>query len=151
MPALFRTVYVSKATPRCLDQFTLNAVSIVAQSDRNNRTVGVTGALLAHKGWFLQALEGERAQVSRTLIRIGRDPRHEAIDILGFGPVEARLFPQWFMGHLHLTPALGGLFAEIDRVLGHNPPDALDYATAEDLLARAARAHAASQPRTAAG
>ena len=62
-----------------------------------NEKRGITGALLATRTHFIQALEGEFEAVNHTFFRIVTDPRHEQIQLVSFGPVEKRLFEGWVM------------------------------------------------------
>lgn len=70
---------------------------IIRASIRNNRDTALTGLLLVHAGWFLQALEGPAAAVDRTYLRIGADSRHEACRVLASGPAAQREFGDWNM------------------------------------------------------
>jgi hypothetical protein len=60
--------------------------------------------LLASNGWFLQALEGSRREVSATFARIVRDPRHEVFELIQAGPIDGRMFGQWDMIARALSP-----------------------------------------------
>ena len=64
---------------------------------RNNAAVGVTGALLHHKGTFLQVLEGDASIVSAVYDKLCRDPRHGDITKLISGNTETRQFADWSM------------------------------------------------------
>src|SRR6478609_8978567 len=66
--------------------------TIIRASIANNREVSVTGLLLVHAGWFLQALEGPAEAVMTTYGRIARDKRHSDCKILSAGPAERREF-----------------------------------------------------------
>ena len=64
-------------------------------SSRNNADADLTGVLLAHEDWFLQALEGSRESVLLAYGRIVDDPRHGEAKVLGSGPAEGRAFQAW--------------------------------------------------------
>jgi hypothetical protein len=102
--ALNRLVYISRATSEATARFDATVADIVTASQRNNAAVEVTGILLASNGWFLQALEGPRRQVSTTFARIARDPRHEVFELLQAGPVDGRMFGRWTMIASSLSP-----------------------------------------------
>jgi hypothetical protein len=70
---------------------------IVRASIRNNRQVAVTGLLLVHDGWFVQALEGPADAVMNIYRRICDDPRHEDCKMLSAGPAATREFGDWNM------------------------------------------------------
>lgn len=47
--------------------------------------------------------------------RLGTDPRHCGMTLLGREPVSARLFARWTMASILITPALN---AALDRLVG---------------------------------
>jgi len=91
---MYRLIYKSKSIVE-LDEETVK--DIIQHSQEMNEKRGITGALLATKTHFLQALEGEFKDVNHTFFRIATDPRHEEIQLVSFGPVEKRLFEGWVM------------------------------------------------------
>jgi hypothetical protein len=101
---LHRLVYASRQciAPADLDH---EVGAIIRASIRNNRTVSITGLLLIHEGWFLQALEGPAEAVMTTYGRIVRDPRHEAAKLLAVGPASERAFGDWNMCARGMSPA----------------------------------------------
>ncbi|HEY8615140.1 BLUF domain-containing protein [Phenylobacterium sp.] len=78
---------------------------IIEASVRNNQAVDVTGLLLVHDGWFVQALEGPAEAVLNTYRRISDDARHGDCRVLHAGPGESRSFEDWHMCARHMTPA----------------------------------------------
>jgi hypothetical protein len=70
---------------------------LIRASIRNNREVAITGLLLVHGGWFVQALEGPAEAVMTTYRRIFDDPRHADVRVIHAGPAEARAFGDWNM------------------------------------------------------
>jgi hypothetical protein len=70
---------------------------LIRASIRNNRDASLTGLLLVHDGWFVQALEGPAEAVMTTYRRIVDDPRHTAQRVIHAGPAEARAFGDWNM------------------------------------------------------
>jgi hypothetical protein len=101
---LFRLVYVSRAVLPVLAKFDQTVQDILAEAQPNNAHMGVTGLLLADRGWFIQALEGPRRNVSMIFAGIGRDQRHAQVELLDGGPAEERLFGRWSMCAHSLTP-----------------------------------------------
>lgn len=71
--------------------------AIIRVSIRNNRQVAITGLLLVHDGWFLQALEGPAEAVMNTYRRILEDRRHRDPRVLAAGPASGREFGNWNM------------------------------------------------------
>ena len=72
--------------------------TILATSIRNNEAAGITGALVFDDDFFLQALEGDRDQVWKTLKRIEDDERHVNVTIIDARQTDDRLFANWWMG-----------------------------------------------------
>jgi hypothetical protein len=95
-------VYVSAATTLFSDD---DLVTLLRQSRRDNSAVGVTGMLLYAGGNFMQALEGEVAQVTAVQERIEHDKRHHRVTTILRQPTEQRRFADWSMA-----------FATIDSV-----------------------------------
>ncbi len=98
MTDLYRLVYASKNLLRGPEtEVTAEVRQILDASQRNNQTVGVTGALMFNAGAFAQVLEGPRAGVEATFERIQRDLRHSDVTVLQCGPAENRGFANWSM------------------------------------------------------
>jgi hypothetical protein len=93
---LHRLVYASR---QAIEPVRVNdeVDEIIRASIRNNRDVAITGLLLIHDGWFLQALEGPAEAVMVTYRRILDDPRHKEARVLAAGPATLREFANWNM------------------------------------------------------
>ncbi|MEH3123929.1 MAG: BLUF domain-containing protein [Sphingomonas phyllosphaerae] len=96
MPAItgvcmLQIVYISSAVGA------IDTAAILAASRRNNARDGLTGLLYTNGKRFLQALEGDAANVERALARITADPRHRAMVTLSCRDVGAREFGDWAM------------------------------------------------------
>ena len=81
---------------------------ILGASQRNNAARGLTGMLLAHDGWFLQALEGQKISIERLFAELDIDSRHADLRILSLEPITTPVFSEWSMGQAVITPSLGG-------------------------------------------
>jgi hypothetical protein len=94
--SLHRLIYASRLriAPQDVDH---EVGAIIRASIRNNREASLTGLLLIHAGWFVQALEGPAEAVMTTYRRIVDDPRHADAKVLGAGPATAREFGDWNM------------------------------------------------------
>lgn len=91
---LCRLVYYSERnTTQNLDLRTL-----IATCHKNNSARSVTGLLHHNGAYFIQVLEGSRADVSYLYHRIVSDPRHINLILLSCSDVRERLFPTWSMG-----------------------------------------------------
>ena len=110
---LHQLIYYSRNTVSGGDRAMLtNLREIVSVSQRNNSRVGITGFLIFDKTWFVQILEGDRAQVTETYNRIVRDGRHSSPTITNVRDVEARLFPNWTMGGAMRTPEVEEVYLQ---------------------------------------
>jgi hypothetical protein len=95
--SLHRLIYASRQA-FAPDQSPSDEIdALIRASIRNNRAVSVTGILLVHAGWFVQALEGPHEAVMTTYGRILSDPRHSDPKVLCAGPAQAREFADWNM------------------------------------------------------
>lgn len=101
---LHQLIYTSRVRVPWPDQ-TRETEQIVAASVRNNEKCEITGLLLVHDGWFVQALEGPTEAVLMTYGRIVDDARHEDCKVLHAAPAEGRSFEDWAMCARTLTPA----------------------------------------------
>ena len=78
-----------------------DAVEKIADvSRRNNRKLGVTGALCSSPRGFLQILEGPASAVNDLSNRIVRDPRHTQVTLLEYVKVPFREFENWSMAYI---------------------------------------------------
>jgi len=77
---------------------------IVRTARRQNGAMNVTGFLWFDRRRYFQILEGHPDRVEALFARISRDRRHRDINLMDWGPIEARLFGEWSMAaHLHDT------------------------------------------------
>ena len=129
---LHRAIYVSDAVGEAATSL-LDLAEILGASERNNRRDGLTGVLMRHDGRFLQAIEGRRTEVDRLMDRLRADPRHDNIRLLSDQDVPERLFRDWPMTLVRLTPKAA-------RLLNDAELDQLGADRAEALLTMAAQA-----------
>lgn len=91
----FRLMYRSRIRIPVEDRrVELGALFSTARS--NNKKRDITGALLLTDEHFVQTLEGDEQLVRRLYARIGKDPRHEDVELVEAG-VEVRVFARWAM------------------------------------------------------
>lgn len=90
---LTRLVYYSQRNP----SLSLNMEELLSVCQRNNAPMNVTGILHYNGNYFLQVLEGGRAEVSAIYHRIAADPRHVNIILISAHDVRERIFPTWSM------------------------------------------------------
>ena len=73
---------------------------IMAVSRRNNKKLGITGALSSSPRGFLQIFEGPAEAVNELYNRIVRDPRHADVTLLEYVKVPFREFENWSMAYV---------------------------------------------------
>ena len=142
LTGLVRLIYASRwnvPDGRVLDD---EVRKIVIASMNNNRLVNVTGLLLVHDGWFVQALEGPAASVSETYERVARDPRHTDVTLIEVAPARARAFRDWNMTERRLTALQGPILARYGQAETFDP-SRLDGEQAFGLLSSLGIAYAA--------
>src|ERR1700742_4886903 len=96
---VFRLIYSSHSTIAS-DRTETELGEIFTPARRNNRELGVTGALVVADDWFAQALEGEEAPVRKLYEEIAGDGRHEQVTLLETSSLEARTFGRWAMARV---------------------------------------------------
>ncbi|MBL8162732.1 MAG: BLUF domain-containing protein [Anaerolineae bacterium] len=102
---LISLVYVSFESRRMTSE---DLQSILNKARTFNSEHQITGMLLYRTGYFIQALEGEEADVMALYEKIARDDRHRHVLMIYKGPIEQRAFGNWTMGFKNLdnlTPA----------------------------------------------
>ncbi len=95
--ALYSLMYYSRATSHTINSISLAMNSILSNSVLNNERLSVTGALLFCDSWFLQVLEGDRADVCELYETISRDSRHSRLQLVMTKAIEQRRFDGWRM------------------------------------------------------
>ncbi len=114
MAKLERLLYASIATGRT--DSLLNMATILAESDRNNARDGLTGALAAHDGQYLQVVEGQPEVLDSLLRRLESDPRHKDIRLIDRIPIAHRRFEGWTMASSRIGPEMA---PALDRLLAN--------------------------------
>jgi len=94
---LHRLIYISRINGVVAPDLVVEMEEIVDISNRNNTALGVTGLLLTHDGFFVQALEGSHETISALLGEIAQDPRHTDLKVVSTELISARAFGRWSM------------------------------------------------------
>jgi hypothetical protein len=110
---LQRLIYASRWTPGLEVDVEAQVRRILDVSIPHNREADLTGLLLVHEGWFVQALEGSRARIASAMDRIFHDPRHCEVRILSSGAVNDRAFRDWSMGAAMAGPEAQPFLTEL--------------------------------------
>jgi hypothetical protein len=93
---VFRLIYRSQTlVPSAQRRAQLG--EIFATARRNNRRLGITGALMISDDSFVQVLEGDEHAVRELFAVIGDDGRHQHVTVLEEGSVADRGFGRWAM------------------------------------------------------
>lgn len=94
---LIRLIYVSAAVGPQTGTMTH---SILEKAQVWNQAHDITGVLCQDDGFFLQALEGERAEVTKLYARIYEDRRHSNVEIIHCECIAKRRYNNWSMAHV---------------------------------------------------
>jgi len=97
---LIRLIYVSKAVD---PQSRTLTDSILRKAHTWNAQNDITGVLCEGQGVFLQALEGDRGEVTRLYARIFADPRHKDLELIHCESITERRYGEWSMAHVSLS------------------------------------------------
>jgi hypothetical protein len=97
---LIRIIYLSRAAE---PQTRTLTDSILNEANAWNTRNGITGVLCEGQGVFLQALEGERATVTRLYVRISADSRHRDLELIHCESITERRYADWSMARVSLS------------------------------------------------
>lgn len=97
MAPLLRLTYASRVAISPLSAIPAEVADILRTSVTNNGLLSITGMLVNHGGFFVQALEGPAKAVEATYARVAEDRRHRSAKVLLHETIEARLFSSWAM------------------------------------------------------
>ena len=136
----YRLIYASHIAPVCQDDLKAALTNIVSRSIVKNRKARITGLLIAHKGWFVQALEGPGGATHALFNDICADSRHSKAVLLGERAVDAREFRQWNMCARQMSATDAKILDELDGRATFDPAD-LPERTVMRLLKTVALAH----------
>lgn len=79
---------------------------ILEKSTANNSNKMISGVLINYKNNFVQHLEGDPVLIYELFEQIKNDPRHEKISLLGYSPIQRRLFKKWNMTYKNLNESI---------------------------------------------
>lgn len=98
---LQRIVYYSKNLLTGSDEVIATNIEQILEAARvNNSKANLTGALIFNSGCFAQVIEGPRDGIAEVFERIQCDPRHTEVQVLEYGPIIKRAFPNWSMAFI---------------------------------------------------
>jgi len=93
---IFQLIYRSQSLIPS-DQRRVELGDVFTTARRNNKRLGVTGALMVSDDSFVQTLEGDETVVRDLYEKIVTDARHERVMLLQEEFVEERTFGRWAM------------------------------------------------------
>jgi hypothetical protein len=128
---LIRLIYVSKAVD---PQSLALTSSILNRSHTWNTQNDITGVLCEGQGVYLQALEGERGEVTRLYARISADPRHKDVELMHCESITQRRYGEWSMARVALSdvdPQTKIVWPEFDP---YSPTGLLVMARIDELI-----------------
>lgn len=117
-PILISMTYASCANS---DVSAKDFKEILQQARDNNAANGITGMLIFNKDYFLQTLEGERAQISRLLYRLLADTRHHDLQIIETRELKHRHWAEWSMNYASPTQANAAVYLKYSTTIDFNP------------------------------
>jgi predicted sulfurtransferase len=139
--ATFRLIYRSRnLIPD--DQRRAELGSLFGQARSNNKSQGITGALLLSDEWFVQALEGDEDTVRTLFTHIEKDSRHDSVAVIETGAAE-RVFAKWAMARVAADgePDIA-LIAHVDGIhRAARQKTTADQESVLEVMREAARGH----------
>ncbi|GGK46392.1 BLUF domain-containing protein [Salinarimonas ramus] len=85
---------------------------LLETSERRNGEAGLRSGLVAYRGVFMQALEGDIDEVTEVFRRLLVDPRHHGVTLVHLGAVEANALPPVRMAMLDEEEIVEELLAQ---------------------------------------
>lgn len=93
-----RLIYVSKSNIEITEADAVVA-QIVAEAQKRNARLNLTGALIFTGTHFAQVLEGSPEDIEEMMASLQRDSRHQMIAIVNQAPIMKRRFDDWKMAY----------------------------------------------------
>lgn len=115
---LVRLTYASRANP---DIKTADVDEILAQARDNNEINGITGSLTFNKQFFLQTIEGPRAQINRLLSSLLADQRHYDLQVFEACEINVREWADWSMSYASPSESNRATYLKFSTTIDFNP------------------------------
>lgn len=117
---LVSMTYISRANPDMSEEV-LN--DILRQAQENNAANAVTGMLIFDNNYFLQTIEGSRAQLNYLLGNLVNDPRHYDLQLLETRELKGkgREWSKWSMNLASPTTDNTALYFKYSTTVNFNP------------------------------
>ena len=127
---LVSMTYASRANP---DVTAKDFNEILQQANENNAANGITGMLIFNKNYFLQTIEGPRAQINRLLYSLIADTRHHDLQVIETREIRHRDWAKWSMNYASPTEANAAIYLKYSTTIDFNPY-LLSAESARDLM-----------------
>lgn len=115
---LVSMTYASRANP---DVSAKDFNEILQQAQENNAANGITGMLTFNKDYFLQTIEGPRAQINRLLHSLILDQRHYDLQLIETRELSHREWAKWSMNYASPTEANSAVYLKYSTTINFNP------------------------------
>lgn len=127
---LISMTYASRANP---DVSAKDFNEILQQAQVNNAANGITGMLTFNKDYFLQTIEGPRAQINRLLYSLMADQRHHDLQLIETREIKHREWSKWSMNYASPTEENAAVYLKYSTTINFNPY-LLNADAANDLM-----------------
>ena len=115
---LISMTYASRANP---DVSANDFNEILQQANENNAANGITGMLVFNKDYFLQTIEGPRAQINRLLYSLIADNRHHDLQVIETREIKHRDWAKWSMNYASPTETNAAIYLKYSTTVDFNP------------------------------
>lgn len=115
---LVSMTYASRANP---DVSAKDFNEILQQAQENNAANGITGMLTFNKDYFLQTVEGPRAQINRLLYALIADQRHHDLQLIETRELKHREWSKWSMNYASPTEVNAAVHLKYSTTIDFNP------------------------------
>ena len=115
---LMSMTYASRANPNVSAK---DFNEILQQAQVNNAANGITGMLTFNKDYFLQTVEGPRAQINRLLYGLIADQRHHDLQIIETRELKHREWSKWSMNYASPTAENSAIYLKYSTTIDFNP------------------------------
>lgn len=115
---LVSMTYASRANP---DVSAKDFNEILQQAKENNAANGITGMLIFNKNYFLQTIEGPRAQINRLLYSLIADKRHYDLQLIETRELKHRDWSKWSMNYASPTEANAAIYLKYSTTTDFDP------------------------------
>ena len=134
---LMSMTYASRANP---DVSAKDFNEILHQAQLNNAANGITGMLTFNKDYFLQTIEGPRAQINSLLYSLIADPRHYDLQVIETRELKHRTWSKWSMNYASPTEKNAAIYLKYSTTIDFNPY-LLSAESAHDLMSELSDQH----------